>query len=119
MYLHCSILDLWAKRPVQIVRSQGREYAQARVVCTENSDTNVMMMQSAEKWARSNRPLVLNWARNRCILVQGAVGSDLVVIASVGGEDTPQMGFTDHHDMVEAFASDRANEPFHVPILPR
>ena len=31
----------------------------------------------------------------------------------------PQMTLTDDHDMINALPSDRADEPFRVPILPR
>jgi hypothetical protein len=30
-----------------------------------------------------------------------------------------QMGFVQHHDVVEALAAEGADEPFHVRILPR
>jgi hypothetical protein len=30
-----------------------------------------------------------------------------------------QMSFAEHHDMVEALASDRPDQPFHMTVLPR
>jgi hypothetical protein len=31
----------------------------------------------------------------------------------------PKVPFAEHHDMVEALASDRADQPFNMTILPR
>ena len=54
----------------------------------------------------------------RAILGQGSMSSLLVVEARVGGEDPAQVRFAQDHDMVQAFSSDRADQPLRVPILP-
>ena len=54
----------------------------------------------------------------RRILVQGQMRSERVVIVGVGSEDLAQVGFAEDDDVIEAFPADRADEPFHMPILP-
>ena len=47
------------------------------------------------------------------------MSSDLVVIAGIRLEGAEQGGFTHDHNMVEALAPDRSDEPFDMAILPR
>src|SRR5882757_7481384 len=47
------------------------------------------------------------------------VSSDLVVIAVIRLERAAQGSFTHDHNMVEAIAPDRSDEPFDMAILPR
>ena len=42
-----------------------------------------------------------------------------VVVFHVRQQNMPQVSLADHHDMVEAFPADRANQPLRVSILPR
>ena len=46
------------------------------------------------------------------------MGSDLVVIYSIGTVDMPEMPFAKDHDVVEAFPPDRADETFAAAVLP-
>jgi hypothetical protein len=50
-------------------------------VCSENSDSDVLVMQSAEECMRHDTSDPLNWAHDGRIFVQRAVRSDFVVIA--------------------------------------
>ena len=53
------------------------------------------------------------------VLVQGPVGSGLIVVASVGVQDAAQMLLTKDNDVVQAFAANGPNQPFGKAILPR
>jgi len=54
------------------------------VVCVENSDSDVLVMQTADQGMRHDASDPLNWAREWRILGQGAVRSRGVVIARIG-----------------------------------
>jgi hypothetical protein len=43
---------------------------------------------------------------------------DLVVVGGIGLEDLTQVGFTQDHDVIQAFSTDRADQPLGMPILP-
>ena len=62
-----------------------------RSVCTENLNMDVLVMESPEDRVRPNASGGLNGSRDRCILSQGPVGSEVVVIASMGSQDSAQM----------------------------
>src|SRR5258708_7888934 len=51
--------------------------------------------------------------------MQRPVSSDLVVIAGIRLEGAAQGDFTHDHNVVEALAPDRSDEPFNMAILPR
>src|SRR6185312_11899861 len=56
------------------------------------------------------------------VLVQRAMCSGTVIaviVDEVLAQQATQMGFAQHHDVVEALAAERADETFHVWILPR
>jgi hypothetical protein len=44
--------------------------------------------------------------------------SDLVVIGTILLEHATQMGFVEHDQVVESFASNRADEALEVAVLP-
>jgi hypothetical protein len=44
--------------------------------------------------------------------------SDLVVIGSVVLQDTTQLRFVEHDQVIEALAPDRSDEAFDIAILP-
>jgi LysR substrate binding domain len=98
---------------------RGSDPAQFSPVCTENLDSDVLMMQPADQGIRHNASKPLNWARGRRILSQGAMSSRRVVIARIGFYESAQVLLTQCDDMVNALASDRPNQPFHEAILPR
>ena len=57
------------------------------LVCTENSDSHVAVMQSANERMRPDATDALNRARERRIFVQRSVRSQIVVIAGIGSQD--------------------------------
>src|SRR6202051_3315491 len=44
---------------------------------------------------------------------------DLIVIGSVIPQNARQLRFVEHHQLIEAFAPDRADEALDVAVLPR
>ena len=59
----------------------------------------------------------MNGARDRRIFIQGPVGSDLVVIAGIGFQDSAQMRLAQDDEMIHGLAPDRADQPFGKAIL--
>jgi len=53
------------------------------------------------------------------VLRQGEACAGPVVVDEVLAQYAAQVGFVQHHDVVEALAAEGADEPFHVGILPR
>ena len=53
------------------------------------------------------------------ILVEREVRASLVIVREVPGQDATQMSFAQDEDMIQALASDRADEPLREGILPR
>ena len=52
------------------------------------------------------------------ILVEREVRASLVIVREVPGQDATQMSFAQDEDMIQALASDRADEPLREGILP-
>src|SRR5215468_7087548 len=55
----------------------------------------------------------------RSILVERKVRAHPVVVGRVIRQQMTEVPFPQHHHMVETLASDRANQPFDMPVLPR
>src|SRR5437762_12050940 len=55
----------------------------------------------------------------RRILVECKVRAHPIVVGRVIRQQMAEMPFAQNHDMVEALASDRANQPFNMIVLPR
>ena len=85
-------------------------------VCTEYLNPDVVVMKSAKDRARPNASGPLNGARDWRIFSQGPVGSDVVVIASIGSQDSAQMRLTQDDEMVDTLAPDRADQPSAKPF---
>jgi hypothetical protein len=47
------------------------------------------------------------------------MSADAIVVVDIGAEDSAKMRFAKDQDMVQAFSSDGANEPFCMSVLPR
>ena len=75
-------------------------------------------MKSAEDGPCNDVTEPLDRAKKRRILVQGQVCTAPVVIRGVGSKDPAQVPFAEDHDVIEAFAADRADQPLHMPVLP-
>ena len=55
----------------------------------------------------------------RGILVERKVRAHPIVVGGVIRRQMTEVPFPQHHDMVEALASDRADQPFNMTVLPR
>ena len=77
------------------------------------------MMESAEDWHRCNGAELLRPSKALCILGQCEVRPDLVVIGSVILQNATQMRFVERDQVIEAFATNRADEALDVAVLPR
>jgi hypothetical protein len=80
----------------------------------------VLMMETAEIGAGhdATHDRRLDWTGDRRVVVQGKMSPRAVVVGDIRHEDAPQMPFVQHDDVVQAFPPDRADQPFHVGILP-
>src|SRR5262249_56007651 len=87
--------------------------------CRENVKREVVGMESEKDGVGVDDSGTLNGAKGRCIFVQRPVRSDVVVITSIGSQDSAQMGFAPDDEMIETLAPDRSDQPFSEAILPR
>jgi len=55
----------------------------------------------------------------RRILVECEVRAHPILVGGVIRQQMAEMPFPQHYDMVEALASDRANQPSNMTVLPR
>jgi hypothetical protein len=76
-------------------------------------------MPPADERARFDASDPLNRTWNWRILVQGAMCPRLIVIVGIRAKDAAQVRLAEHHEMVNALAADRANQPFGKTVLPR
>ena len=76
------------------------------------------MVQPAENWAAKNVPGPLDGARDRRILLQGEMRTDLVVVFHVRQQYVTEMPLAEHNNMVKALASDRTDESLSKSVLP-
>ena len=59
------------------------------------------------------------WAPGvRRVFAQREMGPDVIVVGSISFERPAQVGLAEHHDVVEALAPDRADQPLDMFILP-
>jgi hypothetical protein len=70
-------------------------------VCIENSNSDIVMMQSAENRVGVHTASSLNRARKRRILTQRTMRSPHIIIGGVVVENPAQVRFAYHGDMVE------------------
>src|SRR6516162_5226938 len=55
----------------------------------------------------------------RRILVECKVRAHPIVVGGVIRQQMAEVPFPQHHDMIEALASDRSDQPFNMTVLPR
>ena len=78
----------------------------------------ILMMKSAEDRPRVDVTDPSNWTNKRRVLGQRQMCPDTVVVGGIGVEDLTQVGLAKDHDVIQAFSTDRANQPLRMPILP-
>jgi hypothetical protein len=64
------------------------------------SDPDVLVVQSAEMRLYDDPADALNFARDRCVLVQRQIRPGLVVKWHIRGQQVPKVTLTKYHDMV-------------------
>jgi hypothetical protein len=95
---------------VVVAKNSSDRSSSPRVPVVKPSDS-----RKGDDTARTRR---LDDARDRRITVEGHVGPILVVVSSVGSNQTAQMALPEYDDVVEELAPERANKPFGVAVLP-
>ena len=74
----------------------------------------VLVMKSAEDRPRGDVTESLNRTNKRCILTQGLMRPDMVLVSSIYLENLTQVGLAKDDDVIQAFSTDRA-----LPIIRR
>ena len=64
-------------------------------------------------------PDCLHRSVERTILVKRKVRTRSIVAGAIFCQQMAKVTFAEHHDMVEALAADRSNQPFNMTVLPR
>ena len=75
------------------------------------------MVQPAENWAANNLPGPFDGTRERGILLQGEMRAGAVVICHVRQQQVAEVAFAEHDNVVEAFPSDRTDQPFGISVV--
>jgi hypothetical protein len=101
-----------------MVPELGSEAVKERVP-SENSDSRISMVQSAEDRLRNDLPEPLNRARAGCVLPKRKMSPRPIIIAGVLRQNAPEVLLVEHDHMVGALASHRPDQPFNMTILPR
>ena len=79
---------------------------------------DVLMMQSTEDGSELDASDCVHRAPNWRIFRQRQVRSSSVVVIHVGQQQMPQVPRAEHHDMVETFPTDRADQTLRIAVLP-
>ena len=77
-----------------------------------------MVVKAAEDRLRRDGADVLNRAMKRGVLVQRSMGPRLIIVRSIRAYDSAQVRFTEHDHVVQAFPTDRTDQPLDMCILP-
>ena len=77
------------------------------------------MVQSTKHRPHFDAPGALDVPPNGRIFAQRSMRAHRVVILHVTFEDMAQMLLACHHDVVQAFPADRADQALRIPVLPR
>jgi hypothetical protein len=72
------------------------------------------MVQPRQDWQSSNRPMSLDRATERRILVQRQMRPRLIVITGIRGQDPLQMPRTEDNNVIQAVAPKRSDQAFRV-----
>ena len=76
-------------------------------------------MESAKERDGDDRSSRMDRAAERSVCRKSEMGTGAIVVVGVSPEDLAKLRFAQDHDMMQAFSSDRADEPFDMTILPR
>jgi hypothetical protein len=87
-------------------------------VCTENLGSGVAVVKPAKYRVRTDASDSLNRTRNRRILVQGSMRSEIIIIVGVRFQNSAQIRLAQDNDVVHTFTPDRSDQPFGKSIMP-
>ena len=76
------------------------------------------MVESAEDGLCNDVAKPVDRTKKRRVLSQSEMRPEMVVIGSIGLENLTQVGLAKDHYVIQAFSTDRANQPLGMPILP-
>jgi hypothetical protein len=82
------------------------------------SNADILVVQPAENRAATNLPGPFDGTGERRILLQGEMCAGAIIIFHVRQQQVAEVALAEHDDVVEAFPSDRTNQPFGIPVLP-
>jgi len=89
-----------------------------RCVCRKLNSA-ILVMKAAENWLGCDCSNALNSPMDGTILVQTPMGPHAIIVCGVLAKDPAQVSFSEHHQVVEAFPPDRADQSLRTPVLPR
>ena len=77
-------------------------------------------MKTAEEWDRNDFALIWRFSTTatRCITIEPLVRAMLVIVLKILGQDSIQVSFAQHNDMIETLSADRTDDALRVRILP-
>jgi hypothetical protein len=87
-------------------------------VCTENLSSGVVVVKPGKDGVRFDASDSLKRMRNRRILVQGSMRSEIIIIVGVRFQNSAQIRLAQDKDVVQTFTPDRSDQPFGKSILP-
>src|SRR5712671_6558575 len=56
---------------------------------------------------------------SRGVFAQRQMSPPIMVVSAISRERATQRALAEHHNLIQAFAANGANEPFHISPLPR
>lgn len=101
------------------IRQGGRGVAPGRYA-TSGGEALVVMVQTTDLGEGDDpaRAMRLDRTFVRTILVEAKVSPGSVIVVDVGRQYASQMSFVEDNDVIEALASDRADDALSIRILP-
>ena len=87
-------------------------------VPTENSNSNVLVMYSAEDRPRNDPAEPLRFAMHWRVLGYGKMSSGPIVVRGIGRQNTAQVCLPEHDRVIETFPPNRSDESPRMSVLP-
>jgi hypothetical protein len=75
----------------------------AGVVPTENSNSNVLVVYSAEDRQRNDLAKPLGFAMDWCVLAEGKMSSGPIVVRGIGRQNAAQVCLPEYDRVIETF----------------
>ena len=81
---------------------------------SEHTDAGGLRAKKLTQYDRLSARAGAEW----CVLAERNMRAHFIVVSAVMCQQFAKVPFPEYHDMVEAVASDRSNQPFLVTVLP-